>query len=164
MLRSLQETFRQWALRGKAPEPVPVVLSRRRVYVLPTRAGLAFSATLLVMFLSAVNYSLSLGHALVFLLVGLGLAAILATFRNLVDLRLRPGHAPPVFAGETARFGLILENPRPQSRFNAYSDERRHRFQSQTRHLFRSQTHHSFRWLPPRIKVYSHRSCPGGGT
>lgn len=47
---------------------------------------------------------------------------------------------------------------------DAYSDERRHRFQSQTRHLFRSQTHHSFRWLPPRIKVYSHRSCPGGGT
>lgn len=120
MLKGMQETFRQWALRGRAPEPVPVVLSRHRIYVLPTRAGFAFGLTLVVMFLSAVNYSLSLGHALVFLLAGLGLAAILATFRNMVDLRISPGHATPVFAGETARFGLVLDNPRPQSRYNLH--------------------------------------------
>ena len=45
---------------------------------------------------------------------------------------------------------------------DAYSDERRHRFQSQTRHLFRSQTHHSSPWLPPGTNVCSHRGCLGG--
>ena len=49
-----------------------------------------------------------------------------------------------------------------QQEANAYSDERRHRFQSQTRHLFRSQTHHSSPWLPPGTNVCSHRGCLGG--
>ena len=120
MLTRLQENFRRWALRGRAPEAVPVILSRQRIYVLPTGAGLAFSLTLVVMYLSAVNYSLSLGHALVFLLAGLGLAAILATFRNMVDLRLYPAHALPVFVGDTARFALVLENPRRQARHNLH--------------------------------------------
>jgi hypothetical protein len=36
------------------------------------------------MLIGAINYNLSLGHALVFLLAGLGLVAMVHTFRNLV--------------------------------------------------------------------------------
>ncbi|QDX82768.1 hypothetical protein B9N43_00180 [Denitratisoma sp. DHT3] len=68
------------------------------------------------MLVGAINYGLSLGHAFVFLLTGLGIAAILATFRNLARLRITPGRAEPVFAGDTAFFGLVLHNPRPDSR------------------------------------------------
>jgi len=59
---------------------------------------------------------LSLGHALVFLLAGLGIVAILHTFRNLVLLSIRPGRCEPVFAGSLAQFGLMLENRRPDGR------------------------------------------------
>ena len=41
----------------------------------------------------AINYNLSLGHALVFLLAGLGLVSMVHTFRNLVGLRITPGRA-----------------------------------------------------------------------
>jgi uncharacterized protein (DUF58 family) len=105
---TLQERFATWALRTRPPEPTPIVLRQRRVYVLPTRAGLSFAAALLVMLLAAINYNLSLGHALVFLLAGLGVVAILHTFRNLVGLTVDLGRADPVFAGETAHFGLLL--------------------------------------------------------
>ena len=44
---TLQERFYRWALRGRPPESSPVVLTQRRVYVLPTRQGLAFAVTLL---------------------------------------------------------------------------------------------------------------------
>lgn len=97
-------------MRGRAPEAAPIVLDQRRVFVLPTRFGFAFAALLLVMLIAAVNYELSLGYALVFLLAGLGIMAILHSFRNLAHLRLSPGRAAPAFAGETARFGLILVN------------------------------------------------------
>ena len=113
-----QQRFRTWALRGRPPEPVPIVFTQRRVYVLPTRAGLIYSVTLVVMLIGAINYTLSLGHALVFLLAGLGVATILATFRNLVHLRFTPGHCPPVFAGETARFGMLLDNVRSAPRLD----------------------------------------------
>ena len=68
------------------------------------------------MLLGAINYDLGLGHALVFLLAGLGFVGMVHTFRNLVGLRLSPLRAEPVFAGETARFRLRVENPRDHDR------------------------------------------------
>lgn len=112
----LHETFVRWALRVRPPEPAPIVLTQRRVYVLPTRAGLAYAAALVVILIGAMNYNLSLGHALVFLLAGLGVVAILHTFRNLAFLHIRPGRCEPVFAGSPAQFALVLENRRPDAR------------------------------------------------
>ena len=112
----LHESFVRWAMRVRPPEPAPIVLSQRRVYVLPTPAGVAYTMALGVILLGAMNYNLSLGHALVFLLAGLGIVAILHTFRNLVQLSLRPGRCESVFAGEQARFDLIVENLRPDAR------------------------------------------------
>lgn len=116
-LRSrIHETFVRWALRVRPPEMAPIVLVQRRVYVLPTRAGLAYAAALGVILLGAMNYNLSLGHALVFLLAGLGIVAILHTFRNLVMLSISPGRCTPVFADDLAQFNLVLENQRPDAR------------------------------------------------
>ncbi|OHC69424.1 MAG: hypothetical protein A3H93_10495 [Rhodocyclales bacterium RIFCSPLOWO2_02_FULL_63_24] len=112
----LREAFVRWALRVRLPEPAPIVLTQRRVYVLPTRAGLAYAAALGVILLGAMNYNLSLGHALVFLLGGLGIVAILHTFRNLALVAIRPGRCEPVFSGSLARFDLVLDNQRPDAR------------------------------------------------
>jgi uncharacterized protein (DUF58 family) len=112
----LHEAFVRWALRVRPPEPAPIILSQRRVYVLPTRAGLAYATALGVILLGAMNYNLSLGHALVFLLAGLGIVAILHTFRNLVQVSIRPGRCEPVFAGSHAQFDVVLENRRDDAR------------------------------------------------
>lgn len=112
----MREGFIRWALRVRPPEASPVVLSQRRVYVLPTRAGIGFAAALIVMLLGAINYNLSLGYALTFLLAGLGVVAILHTFRNLAHLSIAPGRSAAVFAGDTARFTLLLHNARGDER------------------------------------------------
>ncbi|MDI6749098.1 MAG: DUF58 domain-containing protein [Rhodocyclaceae bacterium] len=112
----LEQKFVAWALRVRPPEVVPVVLTQRRVYVLPTRAGLLFAASLLVLLIGAINYNLSLGHALVFLLAGLGVVTILHTFRNLAGITLGVAEAAPVFAGDDAHFPLLLHNPDVRAR------------------------------------------------
>jgi hypothetical protein len=76
----LHESFVRWAVPVRAPEPAPIILTQRRVYVLPTAAGLSYGTALIVILLGAMNYNLSLGHALVFLLAGLGVVTILHTF------------------------------------------------------------------------------------
>jgi uncharacterized protein (DUF58 family) len=114
---ALYQRFVAWALRVRPPEPAPIVLSQRRVYVLPTRPGLAFAGALLVMLVGAINYTLSLGYVLTFLLAGLGVAAILHTFRNLAGLRILPGRSDPVFANELARFSIVLDNLRNEPRY-----------------------------------------------
>ena len=113
---SLVASFRQWLFRFGHDELVPIILTQRRIFIVPTRTGFLFGIVLGVMLVGAINYNLSLGHALVFLLAGLGFVAMVHTFRNLVKLRLTPGRADPVFAGESARFQMILANTHRQPR------------------------------------------------
>lgn len=109
-------SFQRWLFRLYGPEAAPIVLRQRRIYVLPTGAGLAYAVALGFMLIGAINYNLSLGYALVFLLAGLGLVTLLHTFRNLVQLEISPGRTEPVFAGDAAHFGLCLLNRRPTGR------------------------------------------------
>ena len=85
-------------------------LNRKRVYILPTRHGIAFLIALIVMLLGSINYNNNLGFMLTFLLGSLGLVAILHTYKNVagIVLSLSPGRA--VFAGEDAQFRLTLDN------------------------------------------------------
>ncbi|NEK64964.1 MAG: DUF58 domain-containing protein, partial [Xanthomonas perforans] len=43
--------------RPRGAEALPIVLDRRRIYVLPTRFGLFVTALLLAMLLGALNYN-----------------------------------------------------------------------------------------------------------
>jgi uncharacterized protein (DUF58 family) len=114
-MRPLQLFWQRLFRIGRA-EQLPIILTQRRIFIIPTRSGLLFAVVLLVMLIGAINYNLSLGHALVFLLAGLGIVAMVHAFRNLVTLRLTPGRAESVFAGEIARFPVHLENTRKQAR------------------------------------------------
>lgn len=105
--------------RPVAPEPHPgggsggeagaaITLSRRRLFMLPTRAGGLFTAVLAALWLAALNYGNGLAYGLCFLLVAVALVSMLYTDRNLLGLRVQAGTTPPVFAGEIARFAIEL--------------------------------------------------------
>ncbi|MSP95909.1 MAG: DUF58 domain-containing protein [Betaproteobacteria bacterium] len=105
-----------WFYAAKAPERGPITLGHRRVYILPTRLGVMFAITLLIMLVGSINYVLSLGFMLTFLLAGMGLAGMVHTVRNLARLVIAIGRAEPVFAGEAAQFRLFVENAAPWAR------------------------------------------------
>lgn len=107
----------KWLFRLGAAEPGEVVLNQRRVFILPSKAGLGFAALLAVMFISSINYNLSLGFALTFLIAACAVIDMHLTFRNLAYLHLSPGRVQPVFAGEDARFELHLANRRTHDRY-----------------------------------------------
>lgn len=92
-------------------ESGPVRLNARRLYILPTRAGVVYALLLLGLLVGAINYGLSLAYLFTFWFAGLGVVGMLHTQRNLSGLVLRAGATPPVFAGEQARFTLELDNP-----------------------------------------------------
>lgn len=106
----LRTAFQRWLFRVSGPEAAPITLGQRRVFVLPTRFGLALAATLLVMLLASINYSLSLGYALSFLIGGIAWMSIHHAFRNLVDLSITPGRVEPAFCGTPVHFGVVLDN------------------------------------------------------
>jgi uncharacterized protein (DUF58 family) len=94
-----------------APERGTVVLTQRRVYILPTRYGSLFGAALALMLVGSINYQLSLGYILTFLLAGMGVVSILHSYRNLAQLAVSAGRVEPAFAGGAVRFHLHLDNP-----------------------------------------------------
>jgi transglutaminase-like putative cysteine protease/uncharacterized protein (DUF58 family) len=102
-------------LRTTPVEPSPVEITGRRIYILPTRHGVLFGVFLAAMLVGAVNYGLSLGFALVFLLAGVGLITLFYTWRNLRGITVHALGATPTFAGEAAWFHLALSaaTPRP---------------------------------------------------
>lgn len=107
----VRDRIGDWIFPPRGPEPGPVVLGQRRVYILPTRGGLGFGVTLLLMLIGSINYNLSLGFILTFLLAGTGTVSMLHTWRNLAHVSLRPGKSQPVFAGDLARFRISIRNP-----------------------------------------------------
>jgi uncharacterized protein (DUF58 family) len=108
--------FMSWFYGYAPPERGTIVLGHRRVYILPSRLGLLFGGVLIILLVGSINYALSLGFALTFLLAGMGLAGMVQSTRNLAQLAVKAVRAEPVFAGERALYRLVLANEAPFDR------------------------------------------------
>ena len=86
--------------RPRGPEQLPVLVDRRRVYVLPTRFGLFFAVLLAAMIIGALNYNNNPALLLGFLLAGAGLASLVAAQLQLTGLEVTTIQAEPVPAGQ----------------------------------------------------------------
>ena len=91
-------------------------LGAQRVHIRPSRAGLAFAALLLALWIAAVNYRLGLGYALTYFAAACAIADMLFASRNLAGLSLAAAPGPAVFAGGHALFTLRLINRSTRSR------------------------------------------------
>jgi uncharacterized protein (DUF58 family) len=106
---SLRIKFQSWLFRPKI-ERGAITLTQRRIFIIPTRQGFALGFVLVLMMLGDINYNLSLGYMLTFLLTMMAVVSMLHAFRNLAHMEIRPGRAEPVFCGEIARFLLHFDN------------------------------------------------------
>ena len=111
-----------WRSRATAGDSGEVELGQRRVYILPTGAGMGFGVLLLVLLVGSINYQLGLGFGLTFLAAACAVVDMFYTYRNLAHLRLRAGRAPDVFAGTEVPFELHLANPTRIARYAVWVD------------------------------------------
>jgi uncharacterized protein (DUF58 family) len=102
--------FRAWAQQRQAATDT-LLLTQRNVYILPTRAGLMFGVTLLVLLVASLNYQLNLGYVLTFLLAGSGAVSLHITHATLRGLTLHLRAPEPVFAGDAALLDCTLTSP-----------------------------------------------------
>jgi uncharacterized protein (DUF58 family) len=96
--------------RLREPEALPIELHRRRIYVLPTRFGLALGSLLSLMTLGALNYDNNPALILAFLLTSAAHTSLLMGYLGLRGLRLAAVYAEPVHAGEILNLQFRLEN------------------------------------------------------
>jgi transglutaminase-like putative cysteine protease/uncharacterized protein (DUF58 family) len=85
----LQEVVARWTFQRQGPDTGSFTLHRRRLYILPTRFGLAYTAMLLVLLIGGLNYGNNLALAFTFLLAAAGWVAMVQAHANLLGLQGR---------------------------------------------------------------------------
>jgi uncharacterized protein (DUF58 family) len=113
--------FERWILRRvrrlRGTQSLPFTLEYRLVYVLPTRFGVWFGLLLAITALGGLNFNNNMALLLGFVLAAVAQLTTLLAYRNIAGLTVGRICAAPVFAGETARFRVYLDNQEERHRF-----------------------------------------------
>ena len=102
--------LRAWASRRHGRDSLPIKISRRRIYILPTRFGLMLAFVLVAMMIAGLNYNSNLGLAFAFLMVSVALVTMHHCNRNLLGLQVDVTTEVDAFAGREASFEFVLRN------------------------------------------------------
>jgi uncharacterized protein (DUF58 family) len=116
LARRLRARSAAWMRRRQGEDVLPVTLERRRLYILPTRAGVGFATLLVLMFLAGLNYANSLALLVTFLLTAFALVAMQQCHGNLLGTQVLSATAPAVFAGTSGCVLLTLGGADARSR------------------------------------------------
>jgi uncharacterized protein (DUF58 family) len=92
--------------RLRRPEPLPILLHRRRIYIVPTGFGMGFSVLLAVMLVGALNYANNAALMLTCLLGAAASGSMLVAFRVLNGLTIGGVRAGTARAGEAIRVSI----------------------------------------------------------
>lgn len=141
-------------------EPLPIVLGRKRIYLLPTGFGFGFAAIVLVMLIGALNYDNNAALLTTCLLGAAVAGSLLTTFRDMNGLRLDAVRAGNTHAGEPIRIQLdFAVAARPRNALRVDIDNQTLPFgvcahSGHTMELYLPTTQRG--WMPlPRLRVYS---------
>ncbi len=85
-------------------------VGRRELYILPTRVGWYYALILLALFGIAVKFDNQAAFMMLFILVALGMVAMVYTHNNVIGLRLESHPSKSVFLGSQAKFPLTISN------------------------------------------------------
>jgi uncharacterized protein (DUF58 family) len=102
--------LRAWAARRHGRDSLPIKISRRRIYILPTRFGVMLAFMLVAMLVAGLNYNSNLGLAFAFLMLSVALVTMHHCNRNLLGLQVDVMTEVDAFAGSEASFEFVLRN------------------------------------------------------
>jgi uncharacterized protein (DUF58 family) len=94
--------------RLREPEPLPLTLHRKRIYILPTGFGVFFALVVTGMLLAALNYNNNPALLLTFLVAGMAHVSLHQTFRNLNRMVVHRVDGEAVHAGQPMRISISL--------------------------------------------------------
>ncbi len=99
-----------WSRARQGEDRLPLTLESRRIYILPTRTGVATAVLLLLTLLTGLNYNNSLVLLLCFTLTGLALVSMYECHRTLAGLVVQRAQIDPTFAGTPGSIYLSFSN------------------------------------------------------
>lgn len=117
MKELLRNRIAAWARRRQGLDVPPFSFHRRRIYILPTGLGMAFTVMLVVMLIAGINYGSSAAMFLTFLLGGFTLVCMHQCHRNLLRVFFVSASAPPMFAGKPGVLRVVFSSDTSFARY-----------------------------------------------
>lgn len=103
-------TIRAWIRNRLGPqEDLPIRLSRKRIYTLPTGAGYIMFSMLLVCVISSINYNTNEALLISLLLSCVSIASLIAANHLLVGIEIISVHAEPGHAGDVVTVDVEIK-------------------------------------------------------
>jgi uncharacterized protein (DUF58 family) len=118
MEKLLQRWQSKQFFRREPPTAEPIILTHKRIFILPTHQGFGFVIIIGLLLLIAFIYNNNLAYLLSFLLASVFFITILHSFKALSGLVIEKGQSTAVFAGEAAGFDIYINNLSKEPRFN----------------------------------------------
>jgi len=103
--------------RGEPATKLSLLLNHRRIFILPNRAGLALAVVILLMLITSINYSNSMGFVFTFLLASVAQVSTIFSFRNLSGLDIHSLKCEPCFLGQTSVALFTIEETQGRERW-----------------------------------------------
>jgi uncharacterized protein (DUF58 family) len=102
--------LRTWAAQRHGRDVLPMRISRRRIYILPTRFGMMLAVILAAMLIAGLNYNSNLALAFAFLVASLTLVTMHHCNRNLLGILVDVTPEIDAFAGREASAEFVVRN------------------------------------------------------
>lgn len=120
MLRELtvlpaRRYFQTW-IDARVHRRIETQFNQRRIYIVPSKAGLGLLFLFLITVLLGINFQNNLVFMVAFWLLAMLTVNIMFTYRNLSGLTLRAIHAEPCFAGDKALFWFEISEHQGRDR------------------------------------------------
>jgi len=108
-LSRLQDYFQRWAGK-RSPRADQVALQHRTIYIFPSKQGVAFLLTVLLIWVLGTNYQNNLILGLSFFLISVMLVSVIHAFKNLLGLTFTPDARQYAAVGDMAAFDIQLSS------------------------------------------------------
>jgi uncharacterized protein (DUF58 family) len=108
--QSAVNQLRARVIRRHGRDSLPMSISRRRIYILPTRFGFMLGAILIAMLVAGLNYNSNLALAFAFLMASMALVTMHHCNRNMLRLSVDATIEVDAVAGGEARLEFELRN------------------------------------------------------
>ncbi|ODS23727.1 hypothetical protein AB835_07465 [Candidatus Endobugula sertula] len=114
LFENAKHFYQRW-LQRRIPPNTYQILYRKHIFIFPTKAGLSFLGTIILLWLLGTNYQNNLIIALAFLLLSLLHTCIFYTYANFSGLSIQLKEVKPCFAKGSASIELVLKQGRKPS-------------------------------------------------
>lgn len=153
----LAQFIGRWISRREKNTSSSFSITRKNIYILPSKAGWLFITALIAILSGAINYNNSMVYLLCFFLASLGFIGMIMTHKNLRNISIYSRPSAATFPGKTINYQFTVKSDDINNHFTLQTNEQSFSVTTEQDAEFciREKAQRRGRQNPSRFKIYT---------